>query len=90
MEGLRWWNEIKEDGSNEWVFESKANRVLNNVDNRMFWIALYAYPFIWGFFAFVNIVALKPDWLLIDVVAVVLNLANVIGYTKCEKVKECI
>jgi hypothetical protein len=21
--GLRWWNEIKEDGSNEWIFESK-------------------------------------------------------------------
>ena len=22
--GLRWWNEIREDGSNEWRFESKA------------------------------------------------------------------
>lgn len=22
MVGLRWWNEIKEDGSNEWIFES--------------------------------------------------------------------
>ncbi len=21
--GLRWWNEIKEDGSNEWIFESR-------------------------------------------------------------------
>lgn len=21
--GLRWWNRIKEDGSNEWIFESR-------------------------------------------------------------------
>lgn len=28
MVGLRWWNEIKEDGSNEWIFESvEVNRL---------------------------------------------------------------
>lgn len=24
--GLRWWNEVKEDGSNVWIFESKPVR----------------------------------------------------------------
>ena len=27
--GLRWWNEIKEDGSEEWIFESKEVRRVN-------------------------------------------------------------
>ena len=26
MVGLRWWNRVKEDGSSEWVFESKPVR----------------------------------------------------------------
>jgi hypothetical protein len=26
--GLRWWNEIKEDGSSEWIFESLEVNVL--------------------------------------------------------------
>lgn len=38
--GLRWWNEIKDDGSNEWVFESKENRTVNATDSRMFWFIL--------------------------------------------------
>ncbi len=41
--GLRWWNEIKDDGSNVWVFESKPVRPpptlvetdLDRTDNRM-------------------------------------------------------
>jgi len=31
--GLRWWNEIKDDGSNVWVFESKPVRTVSRVGN---------------------------------------------------------
>jgi hypothetical protein len=53
--GLRWWSEIKEDGSEEWVFESldiskNIHKVINIVpiientnaaDNKIFWITTY-------------------------------------------------
>ncbi|KAJ3097487.1 Golgi apparatus membrane protein TVP23 A [Phlyctochytrium planicorne] len=75
--GLRWWNEIHEDGSN--------NRVVNNVDSRVFWVALYATPAIWALFGVGALLKFSFSWLLVVIVAIVLNMANVIGYTKCEK-----
>lgn len=86
--GLRWWNQVNDDGTNTWVFESRESRVVNVVDSRMFWISLYLTPAVWAFFAF--IVFLNPtnwQWLLVDIVAIVLNMANVVGYTRCEKVR---
>lgn len=28
--GLRWWNEVKPDGSNEWIFESLEKTAITN------------------------------------------------------------
>ncbi|KAI8919064.1 hypothetical protein PhCBS80983_g04667 [Powellomyces hirtus] len=83
--GLRWWNEIREDGSNEWVFESRENRLVNATDSRVFWMALYVTPALWALFAFISILKLSIGWLLVTVVALLMSMANVIGYTKCEK-----
>ncbi|KAI9202264.1 uncharacterized protein BJ171DRAFT_515307 [Polychytrium aggregatum] len=83
--GLRWWNEIKDDGSNVWVFESAQNRVVNSTDSWVFWTSLYAAPAIWVFFAFICLIRFNITWMLVTFVAIVFNLANVIGYTKCEK-----
>ncbi|CAG8676902.1 19442_t:CDS:2 [Dentiscutata erythropus] len=82
--GLRWWNDIQPDGTNVWMFESRdPSRPVNPTDSRIFWISLYATVVIWIFFGFFAI--FKPSWLLIVVVAITLNLANVIGYTQCDK-----
>jgi len=83
--GLRWWNEINEDGTNSWLFESKENRVINKTDSRIFWGALYIAPVIWIFFAIVSLLSLSFKWLLVDVVALSFNVANLLGYYKCEK-----
>ncbi|KAJ3222450.1 Golgi apparatus membrane protein TVP23 A [Clydaea vesicula] len=83
--GLRWWNEIKDDGTNVWMFESREGRKNNPLDARMFWISMYAYPVIWGFLAFSALISFKFEYLLIHVLAITLNVANVVGYTKCEK-----
>eukprot|EP00128_Syssomonas_multiformis_P016100 Colp12_sorted_trinity150504_noHs@483 len=82
--GLRWWNEVKEDGSSEWIFESrKDGRQPLQSESRLFWISLYAFPAIWVILALASI--LSPSWLLIVAIALALNFANVIGYTKCQK-----
>nr|CAG8570918.1 11533_t:CDS:2 [Entrophospora candida] len=81
--GLRWWNDIQEDGSNMWMFESRdPSRPVNPTDSRIFWISLYATIVIWIFFGFF---ALLKQWFLIVLVALSLNIANAIGYTQCDK-----
>lgn len=89
--GLRWWNEIREDSSNEWIFESREvfiinqNRVLNATDSRIFWTSLYAAPIIWIFLAVLAVFRLQASWFLVTLVAISMNSANLVGYTKCEK-----
>jgi hypothetical protein len=82
--GLRWWNEIKEDGSSLWVFESK-NTQANPVDARVFWWALYVNTGIWIGMCIMAIFGFKFIWLVLPVIAVMMNIANVVGYTKCDK-----
>ena len=82
--GLRWWNDVKDDGTNEWIFESRQDMgTVNAFDSRVFWYPLYIAPIIWVLLGFISI--LSPQWLLIVAVAIALNTANVIGYTKCQQ-----
>ncbi|CAO3579201.1 unnamed protein product [Absidia cylindrospora] len=84
--GLRWWNEIQANGSNKWVFESaNPNRHINAADSRLFWSVLYGTPVLWILFALSCIFTFKATWLVIVVVAIILNMANVVGYTQCDK-----
>ncbi|TPX35574.1 hypothetical protein SmJEL517_g02144 [Synchytrium microbalum] len=83
--GLRWWNEIKDDGSNVWIFESRENRQVNAVDSRIFWSSLYATGAIWIVFALLCVMKFNVTWLLVTVIASFLNGANLSGYWRCEK-----
>lgn len=82
--GLRWWNEILEDGSTKWIFESKPqHRLVSTADSRFFWTALSVTPAIWLVLGIV-FTGLQIKWLLIVIVALVLSTANLIGYWKCQ------
>ncbi|KAJ2454933.1 hypothetical protein EV183_001194 [Coemansia sp. RSA 2336] len=84
--GLRWWNEVREDGTNEWIFESRDVSVpVNASDSRIFWTVLYATPAIWSLLAIVAFFSLRFQWLLIVIIAVILAAANLIGYQRCDK-----
>ncbi len=82
--GLRWWSYVKEDGSNEWIFESLEDMAeISNFDSRIFWGSLYASPASWALMLLLGIFRLQIEYLPIIVVAIVLNTANIIGYWKC-------
>lgn len=82
--GLRWWSYVKDDGSNEWIFESLEDMAeLSPFDSRIFWGALYLSPVSWGVLFLIGILRLKFEYLPIVIAGVVLNSANVVGYTKC-------
>ncbi|KAI9010154.1 hypothetical protein DFJ74DRAFT_686192 [Hyaloraphidium curvatum] len=83
--GLRWWNEIRDDGSNVWVFESKPDRSVNPIDSRIFWTTLYVFPLLWVFFGFVALVKFSFGWLLLCSIAVALNVSNTVSYYRCEQ-----
>jgi hypothetical protein len=63
--GLRWWNEVKSDGTNVWIFESNENRPIHSMDSFLFWSALYGFPCVWLFFAIAAFLTLQIQWLLI-------------------------
>jgi hypothetical protein len=82
--GLRWWSIVKEDGSNEWVFESLEDMAeISNVDSRMFWGGLYLAPLCWTFLLIVGVLRLQFEYLPIVVAALMLSFANIVGYFKC-------
>ena len=58
---------------------------VNATDSRIFWYPLYITPAIWLLFGIVSLISLKFSWLLIVAVAMALNTANVVGYTKCQQ-----
>lgn len=54
-------------------------------ESRMFWMALYGFTGAWILFSIAALISLSFTWLVLDLVALALNAANVIGYTKCER-----
>lgn len=82
--GLRWWNYVKDDGTNEWVFESLENMSeVNANDSRVFWMGLYVPVVIWTGLLVIEVLTLKFMWLIIVLIALSMLVANIIGYTKC-------
>jgi len=82
--GLRWWNEINEDGTNVWVFESAEDqRQIQPIESLIFWASLYITPALWALFTIMCIIKLNAYWLLVPLVGFALSSANVYGYMKC-------
>ncbi|XP_028441951.1 Golgi apparatus membrane protein TVP23 homolog A isoform X2 [Perca flavescens] len=90
--GLRWWNQIDEDGKSLWVFEAKkASRGKNTgteAEARIFWLGLIVCPLIWTFFFFTSLFSLKIKWLSLVVASISLQVANLYGYLRCKAVGE--
>ncbi len=75
---------MKEDGSNEWVFESLgASAELSSLDSQIFWTALYVTPLVWGFFLIIGLLKFNFEYLPVILAAIAMSSANIIGYMKC-------
>lgn len=82
--GLRWWNQVKEDGSTIWIYESQPSsgaRPIHSQDSLIFWTTIYITPVIW---LLLCISSLLSKYLIIVAVPLVLSVANLIGYWKCQ------
>uniref|UniRef100_A0AAQ6AML7 Exocyst complex component 7 n=1 Tax=Amphiprion ocellaris TaxID=80972 RepID=A0AAQ6AML7_AMPOC len=65
MVGLRWWNQVDDDGRSHWVFESKGSGKpqASNSEARIFWIGLIVCPVLWVVFVFSTLLSFNIKWL---------------------------
>lgn len=83
--GLRWWNQVDEDGKSHWVFESrKTHNQSASADSRIFWLGLIVCPIFWVVFVFSTIFSFKIKWLAVVIMGLVLQWANLYGYVRCK------
>ncbi|XP_044159207.1 Golgi apparatus membrane protein TVP23 homolog A [Bufo gargarizans] len=86
--GLRWWNQIDEDGKSHWIFEAKkvspSNSTSTEVEARIFWLGLIICPMIWMVFFFSTLFSLKLKWLALVIAGISLQSANLYGYIHCK------
>eukprot|EP01101_Sappina_pedata_P005042 TRINITY_DN2241_c0_g1_i1.p1 TRINITY_DN2241_c0_g1~~TRINITY_DN2241_c0_g1_i1.p1 ORF type:complete len:254 (+),score=75.76 TRINITY_DN2241_c0_g1_i1:85-846(+) len=86
--GLRWWNEILENGENNWRFEAAkpGKKVIDPKENLIFWMGLIGATSFWIILSITSIFGLKWTWFMVTIVAILLNGVNVFAYWKCARV----
>ncbi|KAM9296145.1 Golgi apparatus membrane protein TVP23 homolog B-like [Gastrophryne carolinensis] len=86
--GLRWWNQVDDDGKSHWVYESRkagtGKKGASDSEARIFWLGLIACPIIWVILAFSALFSFKVKWLAVVIMGVTLQGANLYGYIKCK------
>ncbi|XP_063474308.1 Golgi apparatus membrane protein TVP23 homolog A isoform X1 [Symphalangus syndactylus] len=86
--GLRWWNQIDEDGKSHWIFEARKvspnSIAATEAEARIFWLGLIICPIIWIVFFFSTLFSLKLKWLALVVAGISLQAANLYGYILCK------
>jgi len=83
--GLRWWNVIDNDGVSHWHYESKKDKSnVNALESRIFWSSLIACPLLWIIFLLVAFFTIKWSWMLMVILGVAMNGANLYGYLRCK------
>jgi len=85
--GLRYWNQVDDDGESYWVFESRdpSKASSNPIDSRMFWTALYAFPAVWLVLLIVSTIRFNIAFLPIVFLALVFSITNAIGFTYADR-----
>ncbi|WMV35616.1 hypothetical protein MTR67_029001 [Solanum verrucosum] len=86
--GLRWWNEIDDNGESVWRFEcldQESMARMNKKDSWLFWWTLYLTAVAWFFLAIFSLIRFQADYLLVVGVCLTLGIANIVGFTRCRK-----
>ncbi|KAG5279516.1 hypothetical protein AALO_G00078620 [Alosa alosa] len=85
--GLRWWNQVDEDGQSHWVFEARketSRKTVSNSESRIFWLGLIVCPIFWVIFVFSTVFSFRIKWLGVVIMGVTLQWANLYGYVRCK------
>eukprot|EP01130_Rhizamoeba_saxonica_P000223 TRINITY_DN10211_c0_g1_i1.p1 TRINITY_DN10211_c0_g1~~TRINITY_DN10211_c0_g1_i1.p1 ORF type:complete len:200 (-),score=31.87 TRINITY_DN10211_c0_g1_i1:60-599(-) len=84
--GLRWWNEVQEDGTNVWIFESlEKEAFIHPIESKLFWGGLFISPLVWSIVGLSQLFTFAWNWAILCGLGVAMNGANVVGYIKCAR-----
>ena len=84
MVGLRWWNDVAEDGTSTWRYESIDDpSQVSRADYIIFWYSLYLAGLSWAVFAFFAVLKFSAEWFLVCGVSFVLVWSNIYGFWNC-------
>lgn len=75
---------MADDGTSEWIFESKRGFAPHPSESKIFWWSLYLTPIIWSFFLITAILKLSFAWSVLVLVGISLSTSNLFGYRKCD------
>ncbi|CAD8065918.1 unnamed protein product [Paramecium primaurelia] len=82
--GLRWWSEVKEDGSEEWIYECQvANFVPNPFNSNIFWFAQFGVVLTWGILILLDLIGFRWFNAVLAMTAFCLTGINFVGFYKC-------
>jgi hypothetical protein len=65
-------------------FQGQFQNRINETEARIFWTALILTPLLWAIFFFLALFGLRLRWMLLVIIALMLNGANLYGYFKCK------
>ena len=83
--GLRWWNEVKKDGKEVWIYESKNEKTEATSDKSVFWTSLYVNGFGWAILFLFKLITLSITNAIIAFTMLIFAGINLYGFYKCSK-----
>ena len=83
--GLRWWNEVKKDGKEVWIFESKNEKIEATADKSVFWTSLYINGGGWAILFLFKLITLSVTNAIIAFTMLIFAWINLYGFFKCSK-----
>ncbi|VDD90387.1 unnamed protein product [Enterobius vermicularis] len=83
--GLRWWNFVDSEGNNHWRFESaKDTSRFDPLERKVFWGGLVVGPLLWAMLVSIAFITFKWEWMVIALMGLAMNGANLYGYLRCK------
>ena len=83
--GLRWWNEVKKDGKEVWIYESKNEKIEATADKSVFWTSLYVNAGGWAILFLFKLITLSITNAIIAFTMLMFAGINLCGFFKCSK-----
>ena len=83
--GLRWWNEVKKDGKEVWIYESKNEKIESTSDKSVFWTSLYVNGGGWAILFLFKLITLSITNAIIAFTMLIFAGINLYGFFKCSK-----
>lgn len=81
--GLHWWNEMKTNSQEKWIFGKQNDFRIINYENTFFWTVLYSSTTIWGVILLIKIEEMNWIMIIACLISFLLSFFNAFGYNRC-------